>query len=1160
MGHAGAHDAARAPLPAGARPGYLIIVPEALADLDRLIEFVAFKRGLGFNVFLTSQEEIRATPPRTDFAEQIREYLKRVYRHNTTGPSHVRYVLLVGDGDLAPLRRIYPKWDPALPLDEQSQTRSDWYYADLTGNWDSNGDGFFGQGAQFAQPTDAVDLHYDVAVGRLPFSAEATVEFALETIMTFEIDGGAWKGRALQLAAFMEFDGRAWKPAHDLGGEYHEHGTNIGSDTDTAVVMERIWNDVLLPAGVTRTRLYETSLNPLGLPHSSYAADDMLDEDRVIAAWNEETRGLVLAAGHGSAGAVYRLWWEWDRNENERLEHPTEPIDGPDGVQSYGELDISSYLRTGRLGDLAAPGSRAPLTAVSGCGTAGFEDFDDLDASTSLGASFVALGRASAYIGALGTTGYQRAWRGPSGGEGHMQDLLLRFTKHLFTDTPRVGDAIWTTQTEIGDEAVADVGVRGKSMIKHVLYGDPAMSYFGNGAAFEGPWPMFRHDLANRGLTAFSGPEVPQVRWTFPLAPVAFGRAVPSPIVAAGGTIYVGSEDGLLYAVNPDGTEKWRFASGGSIGCAPIMTVDGTLYFRAEDGFLYALHDAGNHAQQRWRRPVEHEPGTAGPTAGSVSPAFSNSPRVSTDGTVYALAVHPGGGATRTVFNAYRPFGAIFVTSEIANSGAAGTPALSPGGILYVVSWDGVLRSYAGDLTETGSFFLGATAWGSPAVDGRGRIYAGTIGGRLYALEDNLSERWHFDLPQGENAINSTPAVGDDGSVYFGSWNNRVYCLEADGSQRWEFDTRGPVDSSPALDANSVYVVGGPQGEARLFCLERATGMLRWSVLIRGNALWGSSPAIGYDGVVYVVSSAGQLFAIGPKGTTAAPSDASAEATSSSEVKIRWRDNSPNEKGFRIERREGWRGAFALAATVEPNVTEYVDRGLVPAATYFYRVQSLGSAPSGYSNEARVRVPRPVPARPSGLKAQAESAWAIRLTWATPDRHTVGVNVYRSTTTAGPFQRIGQAIAGKNTFVDRHSELRREEPGNSGDPHSARSYFYRICAFNGTGESLPSLPVPGSTRGLHLTPPGPVTIRLVSPRQIRVEWKHRETAGTGYVVERTSDELAGFETVAKLPRGASFHVDSPPEPGFYTYRVKAVGTANESPYAVSAELELPRFP
>ena len=36
-----------------------------------------------------------------------------------------------------------------------------------------------------------------------------------------------------------------------------------------------------------------------------------------------------------------------------------------------------------------------------------------------------------------------------------------------------------------------------------------------------------------------------------------------SPAIDADGTIYFGSEDKKVYAINPDGTKKWEFVTGG---------------------------------------------------------------------------------------------------------------------------------------------------------------------------------------------------------------------------------------------------------------------------------------------------------------------------------------------------------------------------------------------------------------------------------------------------------------------------------------------------------------------------------------------------------------------------------------------------------------------
>jgi outer membrane protein assembly factor BamB len=61
-----------------------------------------------------------------------------------------------------------------------------------------------------------------------------------------------------------------------------------------------------------------------------------------------------------------------------------------------------------------------------------------------------------------------------------------------------------------------------------------------------------------------------------------------SPAVA-GDTVYVGSEDGYLYAVDAASGEKlWQFATGDKITSSPTVA-DGTVYIGSHDGKMYAI-------------------------------------------------------------------------------------------------------------------------------------------------------------------------------------------------------------------------------------------------------------------------------------------------------------------------------------------------------------------------------------------------------------------------------------------------------------------------------------------------------------------------------------------------------------------------------------------
>jgi glucose dehydrogenase len=62
-----------------------------------------------------------------------------------------------------------------------------------------------------------------------------------------------------------------------------------------------------------------------------------------------------------------------------------------------------------------------------------------------------------------------------------------------------------------------------------------------------------------------------------------------SPAVDANGTIFVGSHDNFIYALNPDGTLMWRFQAGDQVNSSPAIGANGALYFGSRDKNFYAL-------------------------------------------------------------------------------------------------------------------------------------------------------------------------------------------------------------------------------------------------------------------------------------------------------------------------------------------------------------------------------------------------------------------------------------------------------------------------------------------------------------------------------------------------------------------------------------------
>ena len=98
-------------------------------------------------------------------------------------------------------------------------------------------------------------------------------------------------------------------------------------------------------------------------------------------------------------------------------------------------------------------------------------------------------------------------------------------------------------------------------------------------------------------------------------------------------TVYIGVDDGTLHAVNPDGTPKWVYTTGGVIRSAPAIAPDGTIFVGSHDYKLHAIHPDGS---PYWTY-----------TTGDI---LFSSPAIAFDGTVYVgssddnlYAVHPDG-------------------------------------------------------------------------------------------------------------------------------------------------------------------------------------------------------------------------------------------------------------------------------------------------------------------------------------------------------------------------------------------------------------------------------------------------------------------------------------------------------------------------------------
>jgi|GEM_PF-2335709 len=135
-------------------PDYVIITNTELAPSFQ--DFILWKRALGYNVSIKLTEEIETEFPGLDPEEKIREYLEQAYIDG------LEWVLLGGDETIVPVRKLYSA-NSDEPVDDAFLHPSDLYYADLTGDWDSDGDGIWGEPYH-----DNPDLQPELFAGRVP--------------------------------------------------------------------------------------------------------------------------------------------------------------------------------------------------------------------------------------------------------------------------------------------------------------------------------------------------------------------------------------------------------------------------------------------------------------------------------------------------------------------------------------------------------------------------------------------------------------------------------------------------------------------------------------------------------------------------------------------------------------------------------------------------------------------------------------------------------------------------------------------------------------------------------------------------------------------------------------------------------------------------------
>jgi outer membrane protein assembly factor BamB len=273
-------------------------------------------------------------------------------------------------------------------------------------------------------------------------------------------------------------------------------------------------------------------------------------------------------------------------------------------------------------------------------------------------------------------------------------------------------------------------------------------------------------------------------------------------------TIYaVGSGDGNLHAIRTDNVLKWSFDAGGDLDSSPFVGPDHTIYAgrdhnsAADPGQVIAVNPDGTPKGLNWPFQVP----TAVENDIDAQPVVDDNgtPGDTTDDTIYV-------GSEDRFFYAINPNGTFkwsFDTGYVVTAAA-----IADDGTVYAASRDSKVYAINPDGTSKGlswPFDTGGVIVSSPAIEPNdGTIYIGSDDGHLYAINPNGTEKWRFPGSGSIAAVQSSPLIDLDGTVYFGSNDGNVYAVNPNGTEKWQFLIGLPVKSSPSIGKTGFIHVG----------------------------------------------------------------------------------------------------------------------------------------------------------------------------------------------------------------------------------------------------------------------------------------------------------------------------------------------------------------
>jgi len=306
------------------------------------------------------------------------------------------------------------------------------------------------------------------------------------------------------------------------------------------------------------------------------------------------------------------------------------------------------------------------------------------------------------------------------------------------------------------------------------------ISFFQMSCKDPGPatWPEFHGNSGNTGFTNFESEIATRRKWSFDIGDVMYA----SPAVDNDGIIYIGNSTGDLFAINHNGTQKWKEHLVGQLS-SPAIGSSGNIYVTNyqritatnHSSSLFSLDKDGHSLANWWFAFPDHGYTTAPPkTWSNGKDEFIFVPVHTDKGQELFTFINDGG----AVLMKRSP--ANCIPDEILNEGIENPFKfhIDPIEIEYVERLGAVAISTIGE-GENKSTIV---------------VYAANnchlMGFILDPVQHSMTEKW---VTPGVSNYNPTPAITTDGIILLGQGKILSAYNLIDGKKIWEFNENNPL-------------------------------------------------------------------------------------------------------------------------------------------------------------------------------------------------------------------------------------------------------------------------------------------------------------------------------------------------------------------------------